>query len=92
MANKHYPQEFRDEVVAVARRSDGTLKQIASDFGVSESSLKLWMKKADDRDGIRASDDKESRELKKRIRLLEQENEILRRAAAYFSQASLPKK
>lgn len=34
----------------------------------------------------------ELREAKKRLRLLEQENEVLRRAAAYLSQANLPGK
>ena len=47
-------------------------------------------------DGIKAgaaSDEPaENRELKRRLRLLEQENEVLRRAAAYLSQANLPKK
>ena len=44
-----YPQEFRDDVVAVARqRGPGTsLKQIAEDFGISEGTLSNWMKAAD---------------------------------------------
>ena len=42
---KPYPQEFRDDVVRVARRrEDGvTLKQVAKDFGISESCLTNWM-------------------------------------------------
>lgn len=91
-----FPRELRDEVINVARmRNPGvTLKQIAGDFGISEATLQNWLKKADKADGIAAGtvvDDSEVRELKKRNRRLEQENEILRRAAAYFSQASLPK-
>ena len=93
---KPYPQEFRDDVVAVARRGQAPLAQIAKDFGISEGSLTNWMKKADIEDGKRPglSEDerKELRELKKRNRLLEQENEVLRRAAAYLSQANLPGK
>ena len=42
--------------------------------------------------GTTAADNTELREAKKRIRLLEQENEVLRRAAAYLSQANLPGK
>ena len=91
-----FPKELRDEVVNVARtRGPGvTLKQIAEDFGISEPTLHNWLQKADQTAGIKvgtAADDKEARELKRRIKRLEQENEILRRAAAYFSQASLPK-
>ncbi|WP_191281339.1 IS3 family transposase, partial [Nocardioides flavus (ex Wang et al. 2016)] len=94
---KPYPQEFRDDVVRVARnREPGVhIKQIAADFGISESCLTNWMKTADVEDGVKpgttAAENAELREAKKRIRLLEQENEVLRRAAAYLSQANLPK-
>ena len=91
-----FTKELRDEVVDVARnRGPGvTLKQIAQDFGISEPTMQSWLQKANKEDGIKSGtvvDDTEVRELKKRNRRLEQENEILRRAAAYFSQASLPK-
>ncbi len=93
---KPYPKEFRDDVVAVARQGQSSLKQIATDFGISEGSLANWMKQADIEDGRRSgltdADRAEMRELKKRNRLLEQENEVLRRAAAYLSQANLPGK
>jgi transposase len=93
-----YPREFRDDVVRVARnRGDGvTLEQIASDFGVHPMTLSKWMRQADVDDGARpgtsTGDSAELRELRRRNRLLEQENEVLRRAAAYLSQASLPGK
>jgi transposase len=95
---KPYPTEFRDDVVNVARnREPGqNLKQIAADFGISESCLTNWMKAADVEDGVRpgttAAENADLREARKRIRLLEQENEVLRRAAAYLSQANLPGK
>nr|WP_139721235.1 IS3 family transposase [Serinicoccus chungangensis] len=93
---KPYPQEFRDDVVRVARnREPGVgLDQIAKDFGIHFTTLYSWMKKADEDDqGGRpgaAVASAELREAKRRIRLLEQENEVLRRAAAYLSQANLP--
>ena len=92
---KHYPQEFREDVVAVARcREPGvTLKQVADDFGVSDASLSNWLRQADIEDGKRprqsTEDAAEVRELRRRNRLLEQENEVLRKAAAYLSQANL---
>jgi transposase len=94
---KPYPQEFRDDVVRVARsREDGvTLEQIATDFGIHPMTLSGWLKKADvedgKRSGVTASESAETRALRKRVRLLEQENEVLRRAAAYLGQANLPK-
>src|SRR3954452_14841005 len=93
---KPYPKEFRDDVEHVGRnREPGQhLKQIAADFGISESCLMNWMKAADVEDGVKpgptAAENADLREVGRRIGLLEQENEVLRRAAAYLSQANLP--
>lgn len=95
---KPYPKEFRDDVVRVARnREPGVeLSQIAKDFGVHFTTLYAWMKKADiedgERPGVTEVQSAELREAKRRIKTLEQEVEVLRRAAAYFSQAHLPGK
>ncbi len=92
---KPFPIEFRNDVVAVARKGEAPLSQIAKDFGISESCLHRWLKLDDietgARPGVTAADSAELRELKKRNKLLEQENEILRRAAAFFARESLPK-
>jgi transposase len=92
---KAFPVEFRRDVVAVARKGEAPLSQIAKDFGISESCLHRWLKIADVDDGIRpgvtSTESAELRELKKRNRTLEQENEILRRAAAFFVRETLPK-
>jgi transposase-like protein len=94
---KPYPQEFRDDVVKVARRrpEGTTLEEIAHDFGIHPMTLSKWLRQAaiDDgeRPGATSAESLENRELKRRVRLLEQENEVLRRAAAYLGQASLPK-
>lgn len=91
-----HPKEFRDDVVAVARRGEALIAQIAKDFGISESCLRNWLQRADvadgQRPGVTTAESAELREVKRRNRLLEQENEILRRAAAYLSQANLPGK
>ena len=92
---KAFPIEFRRDVVAVARKGEAPLSQIAKDFGISESCLHRWLKLADVDDGVRpgvsSSESAELRELRKRNRTLEQENEILRRAAAYFAREISPK-
>ena len=93
-----YPREFREDVVRVARnRDDGvTIEQVATDFGVHPMTLTKWMRQADIDEGAKpgksTSDSAELQDLRRRNRLLEQENEVLRRAAAYLSQANLPGK
>lgn len=92
---KAFPEEFRRDVVAVARKRESSLAQIAKDFGISEACLHRWVKQADIEDGVRpgvtVAEMAEVRELRKRNRVLEQENEILRRAAAFFARETLPK-
>ena len=94
-----WPKPFPPSSVATSSpslaSSEAPLKQIAKDFGISEATLHNWMKRADIeegvRDGMTSAEQKELREARKRIKLLEQENYILRRAAAYLGQQTLPK-
>lgn len=92
---KAFPKEFKEDVLRVARNRgpDTSLEQIAKDFGISSSCLQRWIKQeaVDEGREVGVSTDQaaENRELRRRNRLLEQENEVLRRAAAYLSQANL---
>ena len=100
---KPFPPEFRRDVIAVARKGEASISQVAHDFGISESCLQRWLKIADREDGLTAGTpsttassagvdlEAENRELRKRAKQLEQENEILRRATAYFARDVLPK-
>ena len=100
---KPFPAEFRRDVIAVARNSDASRAQIARDFGISESCLNRWLKIADREDGLAGpgstagaasgsgAPEAELRELRRRNKELEQENEVLRRATAYFARGVLPK-
>jgi transposase-like protein len=83
--------------VARSREPGVTLEKIAADFGIHPIILSTWLKRAevdqqDQRPGTTLSQSADLREANKRIRLLEQEVEVLRRALAYVSQASLPGK
>lgn len=95
--SKPYPREFRADVVRVAQgRPDGvSLDQVAADFGLHRTTLSAWLRQAAIDEGVESEatgqESSENRELRKRVRLLEQENEVLRRAAAYLGQANLPK-
>jgi transposase-like protein len=92
---KKFPPEFKRDVVTVARRGDLTLAEVAADFDVSPESIRRWMKQADIDDGVTdgltTAEQAEVVKLRRDIRRLEMENEILRRAAAYFAKDALPK-
>ena len=93
--SKRYPEEFTRDVVAVARRGDLTIPEVASDFGVDEESLRRWMRQADINDGMKdgmlSTQHSELVRLRREKRRLEMGNEILRSAAAYFASSTLPK-
>lgn len=82
-----YGPEFRQIVIDVARKGEAPLAQIAKDFRLSVTTLKRWIAIAERKESgasPASGDSAEMRELKKHNRLLEQENEILCRAAAYL--------
>ena len=95
---KAFPKEFREDVIRVYKDSDASMAQVAKDFGISASCLKRWLtidergSRSSSSPGSTAGESDALREAHKRIKLLEQENEVLRRAAAYLSQANLPGK
>ena len=78
---KRYPPEFKRDVVTVARRGDLSVVEVAVDFGVAEESVRRWMKQADVDDGIKdgqtSSEQAEVVQLRRRMRRLEMEIEIL---------------
>ena len=91
-----HPPEFRQRAVELARLREQPISKIAIDLGISESCLRNWMARADVDDGRRpglTSDERaELVKLRRDKRLLELENEILKRAAAYFARENvLPK-
>ncbi len=92
---KKFPAEFKRDVVAVARRGELTQAEVASDFGISETSLRRWLRQADVDDGVvdgqTSAEQSELVQLRRDKRRLQQENEILRRASAYFAKDALPK-
>jgi transposase len=92
---KKFPPEFKRDVVTVARRGDLTVAEVAADFDISPESVRRWMKQADIDDGIKhgltSAEQAEIVQLRRDKRRLEMENEILRRAAAYFAKDALPK-
>ena len=93
---RRYPDEFRRRAVELARLREKPRKQLAADLGISEQTLSNWLKQGDIDEGLREGLTTEERaelvRLRRANRVLEMENEILKRAAAFFARENvLPK-
>lgn len=92
-----HPPEFRQRAVELARLREKPVAEIAQDLGISDSCLRNWMKQADldqgrRSDGVSTAEREELVKLRRELRVAKLENEILKRAAAYFaSENVLPK-
>jgi transposase len=85
-----YPPEFRAEAVRLIRSSGKLIREVAEDLGVSEQTLRNWVRQGDlddgrRSDGLTTAEREELRQLRRRVRVLEQEREILKKAAAFFA-------
>ena len=92
-----HPPEFRRRAIELARLREKPVAQIAEDLGISDSCLRDWMKQADidegrRADGLSTAEREELIKLRRELRVAKLENEILKRAAAYFAAENvLPK-
>jgi transposase len=92
-----HPPEFRRRAVEFARQKTKPVAELAKELRVSESCLRNWMAQADADEGkdtarLTSNERAELAELRKKSKRLEVENEILKRAAAYFARENvLPK-
>ena len=97
MANKHYPRQFKVDAVALYRSRPGsTIAQIADDLGVNRETLRTWVRLDDQQRGTTSAEpgrqpaaagsvEDENAVLRRRVRELEEERDILRKAARYFA-------
>ena len=86
MANRKYSEEFKEEAIELLRRSDATMKQVAEQLGVNYWTLREWRIQAEE-GGKRVSEgeQEELKRLRRENRRLKQEQEILKKAVAFFA-------
>jgi len=85
----HYSTEFRAEAVRLAETSGQSIRSVAMDLGISNESLARWIRASKERPAgtpLAADERAELAELRRRVKVLETEREILRKAAAFFAQ------
>jgi transposase len=85
-----YPPEFRREAIELVRTSGKSRRAIAVDLGISTETLRQWVKQAEldaglRQDGLSTDERAELRRLQRENRILREEREILKKAAAFFA-------
>jgi transposase len=85
-----YPEEFKRDAVELVRSSGRTVGSVARELGVNPESLRQWVRRAEapaggGGDAVTPSERDELKRLRKQVRELELEKEILRKAAQYFA-------
>ena len=88
-SRRSYPPEFREEAVRLVRESGKPMAAVARDLGVSIESLRQWIQRTEveegKREGLTEAERDELRRLRRENRVLREEREILKKAAAFFA-------
>ena len=90
MSQQRYTPEFKDEAVRQVTDRGHSVQEVAARLGVSSHSLYKWVKAVRPSKDEQRSDEllevkKENLKLRAELRRVEEERDILKKAAAYFA-------
>lgn len=91
MGKSPYSREYRDEAVRLVHESGRPITQIARDLGINADTLQTWVKRdaLEKAPGVLGAEERtELAQLRRRVRTLETERDILKKAAAFFARES----
>lgn len=96
MEKRIYTKEFKGEAVKLVEEQGISIKQAATELGISQSALRKWINASKNKgcgvfpgSGNPSPEDRKVRDLEKKVRLVEMERDILKKAVAYFAKESL---
>ena len=88
-SRRSFTPEFKAEVVELCRAGDRSIGQVARDLDLTETSVRKWLAQAHIdagvRDGVTSVEREEIARLRKEVRMLREDRDILRRATAFFA-------
>ena len=91
---RKFTKEFKKETVRLCKQGDRRIGQVAKELDLTESALRNWEKQYDvdrgagPRGALTTAEREELSTLRRRVRTLEQEREILKKATAFFAKES----
>jgi len=86
---RSFPDEYKAEVIDLCRTSGRSIAAVARDLDLSETAVRRWVNQAEvdagRRDGLSTAEREELARLRKEVRVLREERDILRRATVFFA-------
>jgi transposase len=86
---RSFTPEFKADIVERCRAGDRSIGQVAKDFELTETAVRAWVKQAEvdagERAGLTTEERQELAQLRRENRRLREDNEVLKRATAFFA-------
>jgi transposase len=90
---RQFSKQFKAETIALIRSSGKTVPQVCRDLDLAESVVRRWLAQAEidagQRDGLTTAEREEMAGLRREVRVLREERDILKKATAFFARETI---